>query len=90
MPYATVNQLPSPGPNSVYELQAHPGCFRPYSGRRRAEAVYVIGLGKETERVFARSESKAAIAYAKQTKERLMQIHSTQLCYEAVAELFGE
>jgi hypothetical protein len=52
--------------------------------------VFVVGLGKETERLFIRRDNKAAIAYARETKERLMQLHSTQLCYDAVAELFGE
>lgn len=50
----------------------------------------MVGLGTETESLFIRKDSKAAIACAKETKGRLMQLHSTQLCYEAVAELFGE
>jgi len=52
--------------------------------------VFVVGLGTDAERLFIRRDNKAAIAYAKETKERLMQLHSTQLCYEAVAVLFGE
>ncbi|MBT8241665.1 MAG: hypothetical protein KJN63_10600 [Acidimicrobiia bacterium] len=90
MPYATAQQLPSAGKNGVYELAAYPDCFRPYSGKRRAESLFVVGLGTDKERLFARRDNKAAIAYAKETKERLIQLHVTQVCYEAVAVLFGE
>lgn len=74
----------------MYELASHPDCFRPYSGRRRAETLFVVGLAEPGEKVFLRSDNKAAIRYAKETKLRLLQVHSTQLCYEAVAGLFGE
>lgn len=90
MPYATAQQLPAAGQNGVYELRSHPDCFRPYSGRRRAESLFVVGLGEEGERLFERRDNKAAIAYAKTTKLRLIQLHTTQVCYAAVAELFGE
>lgn len=52
--------------------------------------MFVVGLGTDTECMFVRKDAKAAIAHAKETKGRLMQLHSTQLCYDAVAELFGE
>ena len=74
----------------MYELQSHPGCFQPYSGRRRAETVFVVGLGTEHEQIFQRKDNRAAIAHAKTTKGQLAQIHVTQICYEAAAELFGE
>lgn len=74
----------------MYKLRSHPGCFRPYSGRRRAETLFVVGLGEEGERLFERKNNKAAIAYAKETKLRLVQLHVTQVCFEAVADLFGE
>lgn len=52
--------------------------------------MFVVGLGEPNEKMFLRSDNKAAIRYAKETKLRLLQVHSTQLCYEAVAEMFGE
>lgn len=52
--------------------------------------MYVVGLETDDEKLFTRKDSKAAIAYAKQTKGRLLQLHVTQVCYEAAAELFGE
>lgn len=85
-----MQQLPSPGPNGVYELQGFEGDFQPYSGPRRAESVYVVGLGDDGERLFRRDQNRDAIAYAKQSKLRLVQLHVTQICYRAAAELFGE
>jgi hypothetical protein len=82
--------MPAAGQNGVFELRDYPGCFRPYSGRRRAESLFVVGLGEEGERLFERKQNKVAIAYAKETKLRLTQLHVTQVCFEAVADLFGE
>lgn len=82
--------MPSAGTNGVYELRDYPDCFRPYSGRRRAETIFVVGLGEEGERMFERKNNKQAIAYAKETKLRLAQFHTTQICYAAIADLFGE
>jgi hypothetical protein len=50
----------------------------------------VVGLGTDAEKLFVRKDSKLAIAYAKETKERLIQLHVTQVCNAAVAELFDE
>lgn len=52
--------------------------------------MYVVGLGTDDEKLFTRKDSKLAVAHAKQTKERLLQLHVTQVCYEAAAELFDE
>ena len=82
--------MPSPGPSGVYELRSHPECFTPYNGKRRAETVFVVGLGEEGERMFAVKDREQAVAYAKETKLFLHRLHSTQLCKAAVAELFGE
>ena len=52
--------------------------------------MYVVGLGTKSEHLFVRKDAKLAIAHAKETKERLLQLHVTQLCAAAIAEIFGE
>ena len=74
----------------MYELASHPGCSTPYSGKHRAETVFVIGIGEEGERLFRIKDRKDAVAYAKSTKLLLLRLHATQLCRDALVELFGE
>lgn len=50
----------------------------------------MVGLGTDAEKLFVRKASRDAIAYAKETKERLLQLHVTQVCDAAIVDLFGE
>ncbi len=52
--------------------------------------MFVVGLGHPEERLFLRADNRAAIDYSKQTKRRIVQLHSTQVCSDAIADLFGE
>jgi hypothetical protein len=55
--------------------------------------VFVVGLpspSPDDERIFLRSDSKEAIAYARQTGLRLHHLPTSQLCHTAMTEFFGE
>lgn len=81
---------PSPGPNGVYEVSTHEGCFTPYNGARRMESLYIVGHNTDGQRIFSQWESKDALAYRKSSGLTLFRVHSTQLCSALVSEFFGE
>lgn len=79
--------------NGVVQLASYPDCTQPYSGRQRSSSVFVVGLpspSPDDERIFLRSDSKAAIAYARETRLRLHHLAASQLCHDAMVEFFGE
>jgi hypothetical protein len=81
------------GRNGVTELAQYPDDFQPYTGRQRHTSVFVVGLpspSPDDERIFLRSDSKEAIAYARQTGLRLHHLPTSQLCHTAMTEFFGE
>lgn len=73
--------------NNVYELQSHPGNFQPYTGRRRADSVYIVGLGTEHEQLFTRARSRDAIKTARELKVGVIQVPATQICGPAAEAL---
>lgn len=84
---------PKVGRNGVIELANYPDCFQPYTGRQRRESVFVVGLPSPSpghERIFLRKESKEAIAYAKESDQRLHHILTNMLCHDAMLAFFGE
>ena len=81
---------PQAGPNGVYEMFSHPGCWQPYNGKQRTASVYVVGLNTEYERVFVRKDNKDAIRYAKETDGVLHHLLANTLCHMAMEDFFGE
>jgi hypothetical protein len=83
---------PAAGRNGVIELANYPENFTPYNGKQRQASVFVIGLPSEPddERIFLRSDSTAAIAYAREKRLRLHHLPARELCEEAMLALFGE
>ena len=80
---------PKAGTNGVYELFAAPGCFEPYNGLSRRESVFVVGINTDDERIFPRSDSRDAKAYARETGARFHHLPANQLCATVMTELFG-
>lgn len=84
---------PPVGQNGVVQLSSYPDCSQPYTGKQRSQSVFVVGLPSPSpgdERIFLRKQSKDAIAYARQTGQRLHHLAATQLCHQAMTEFFGE
>jgi hypothetical protein len=81
------------GRNGVTELSQYPGDFQPYTGKQRHTSVFVVGLPSPEpghERIFLRKNSKEAIAYARETGQRLHHLPASQLPHQAMVDLFGE
>ena len=77
------------GQNGVYVLHAAPECHDAYDGVERFASVLVVGLGVEGEQIFRRTDSKTAIAYAKETQLRLEVLSAHALCGAVMTEFFG-
>lgn len=89
MPKAATKYEPKRLANGVYELFHHQGCDRPYNGKHRADAVYVIAIGTEDERIFRKADRGEAVRYAKKLNTSISSFGVNQLCQDAMLPIFG-
>lgn len=81
---------PRAGTNGVYEMWHARGCFTPYNGAFRNKSVYVVGLMEgELEKIFDRSDAKAAVVYAQDNRLSLHHLPAQNLCTDVMSVFFG-
>lgn len=70
-------------------LQSSSGCTEPYSGPFRKTTVFLVGIGTDSEQLFARADRTAAINKARSEKLTFDQVLAGQLCTDVVDALFA-
>lgn len=76
--------------NDAYRLASYPDCTDLYRGPWEGESTYVVARGTAEERLFRRGQGlPEASAYARATKTVLENLPNTQLCRQAVIDVFG-
>lgn len=88
-PKAATKYEPKRLANGVYELYYHQGVDRPYNGKHRADAVYVVAIGTEDEKIFRKADRGEAVRYAKSLDTTLSPFAVTQLAEPAMLAIFG-
>ena len=73
----------------MYPLAASNGCNEPYHGEFKRANVYVIGQLTDGERIFRRSASKEATAYARQHDLSIRGYLASNLPHDVMTAFFG-
>lgn len=78
----------SPGLGS-YPLLTYPDCQALHRGAFQGLSVYIVGRGREEERLFRREQLIEADTYARSVNRSIENVPTAALCDQAVLDVYA-